>query len=74
MPDYSKPIDTILYKRDDILYEIEIFTDENNKYYGRWICSKCKENGASTSTNRDKNIVIVANKTNASSHHGSKHL
>lgn len=69
MSDYSNPINHALYKRGDVIYEIEIFKDKNNKYYGRWTCCSNNQTGNSNSTKSDIKSVIVDNKINIDSYH-----
>ena len=69
MSDYSNPIDTTLYERDNVVYEIEIFKDENNKYYGHWICTYNNQTGSSNSTKSSIEEVIIDNKVNIDAYH-----
>ena len=69
MTDYSKSIYHTLYHRNNVVYEIEIFEDETNKYYGRWTCCSNKQTGSSNSTKSNIKSVITDNKINIDSYH-----
>ena len=64
--------ETSTYKRDGIIYEITVQSEEDG-YFGIWYCTECEERGGSSKKCETLSEAKQLAKNNTGGHHSANH-